>query len=652
MKKQIKLKKPTVEEKNRLKAEKTALDFKYERKQLAALRKELAEKDMELNSRLQKQHEFQMKMMEELKDNKAVVSDLNTYKELKETLKNIKGQEAEMARAMSEKSRLMLDYGNKEKGYIEQIRELKNRIAELTAMSRSKDNEAREIVRKFDKEKDYHIRRELDVRKLELERDLEAKHSQKTETAKREFDARIQRLMKDQEEIIKRYEETLKEKEHSLLDALTKSEKVIKSKEVDVLAALNESSKKLFTQQLESEKKVSKLNEEIQGLQAKLNKTVNESETLKSKDAGRIKILEEQLKLKESALDKLGKENELRMIELQKKAFKTGDDMDLLYKAKIDEMTKSFWQEKEEILRKYEGKMRDQLEYSSAMLAEKDRIISSKNNEMLEAVSERSKKESELKFAEDKLRSVLDEKSGQSVTFIQENDRLQTKVKHLEKELEGSESDLRKIRSENDEQRLKLEAIEARADNYKFDKKTLIVEIEEEYNKKMSLLKIESAAAQKNLEAQLKNSSNEFKDMLYGKDLKIANLQKEISELRTKKQKGKELDKDALSEAVEKALRFEKKVNEELNNNLRIKETELKKIKESKYLNEDAVKKELNEKNIETGNVKKEYQLRLDDSEKKFKKEKELLEQYLKTAKEETEKLRKEIAIKNMLSNL
>ena len=175
------------------------------------------------------------------------------------------------------------------------------------------------------------------------------------------------------------------------------------------------------------------------------------------------------------------------MIELQKKAFKTGDDMDLLYKAKIDEMTKSFWQEKEVILRKYEGKMRDQLEYSSAMLAEKDRIISSKNNEMLEAVSERSKKESELKFAEDKLRSVLDEKSGQSVTFIQENDRLQTKVKHLEKELEGSESDLRKIRSENDEQRLKLEAIEARADNYKFDKKTLIVEIEEEYNKRKKI---------------------------------------------------------------------------------------------------------------------------------------------------------------------
>ena len=112
------VKKPTLEEKEKMKYEKSAMDVKYERKQLAAVKKELAEKDQELNSRLQKLHEFQMKMMEELKDNKAVVSDINTYKDLKETLKNIKNQEAEMAKAMTEKSRLMLDFGNKEKNYI------------------------------------------------------------------------------------------------------------------------------------------------------------------------------------------------------------------------------------------------------------------------------------------------------------------------------------------------------------------------------------------------------------------------------------------------------------------------------------------------------------------------------------------------------
>jgi len=188
MKKQIKAKKPTAGEKEKLKQEKFALDVKYERKHLSALKKELAEKDQELNSRLQKLHEFQMKMMGELKDNKAVVSDLNTYKDLKETLKSIKNQEADMAKAMVEKNRLMLEYGNKEKNYIEQMQELKNKIAELSAVIRNKENEAKEIVRKFEKEKDYHIRRELDIKKLELERDLEEKYNQKTELCRKDFD--------------------------------------------------------------------------------------------------------------------------------------------------------------------------------------------------------------------------------------------------------------------------------------------------------------------------------------------------------------------------------------------------------------------------------------------------------------------------------
>src|SRR3989339_395132 len=597
------VKKPTLEEKEKMKYEKSAMDVKYERKQLAAVKKELAEKDQELNSRLQKLHEFQMKMMEELKDNKAVVSDINTYKDLKETLKNIKNQEAEMAKAMTEKSRLMLDFGNKEKNYIEQLHELKNKIAELSAGIRNKDNETREIVRKFDKEKDYHIRRELSIRKLELERDLEGKYNEKSEEYRKGYETKIQRMVKDHEELIKRYESTLKEKENSLIDALSKSEKIIKSKEADVLGSLNESSKKYFNLQLEHEKTVKKLYEEIQGLQAKLNKSVNDMEMLKGKNDSRIKLLEEQLKLKESELDKFRKENELRMIEIQKKAYKAGDDSELLYKAKIDEMNRSFWQEKEEILRKYEAKLKDQLEYSNAMLAEKDRVISSKNNELLEAVSERSKKENDLKYAEDKLKSVLDEKAGQSAGFIQESDKLYAKIKHLEKELESAESDFRKTRAGND-------------DN-KVDRKMLIAEIEEENNKKIMLLKIEKATIVKDLEGQLKNKANEFKDLLYEKDVSI-----------------------------------EKKLNEELRNVLKLKDSELKAVKENKYLNENMVKKEINAKDLETEKVRKEYQSRMEDLEKKFKKEKELLEQYLKTAKDESDKLRKEMAIKNMLSGL
>src|SRR3989339_750466 len=611
------VKKPTLEEKEKMKYEKSAMDVKYERKQLAAVKKELAEKDQELNSRLQKLHEFQMKMMEELKDNKAVVSDINTYKDLKETLKNIKNQEAEMAKAMTEKSRLMLDFGNKEKNYIEQLHELKNKIAELSAGIRNKDNETREIVRKFDKEKDYHIRRELSIRKLELERDLEGKYNEKSEEYRKGYETKIQRMVKDHEELIKRYESTLKEKENSLIDALSKSEKIIKSKEADVLGSLNESSKKYFNLQLEHEKTVKKLYEEIQGLQAKLNKSVNDMEMLKGKNDSRIKLLEEQLKLKESELDKFRKENELRMIEIQKKAYKAGDDSELLYKAKIDEMNRSFWQEKEEILRKYEAKLKDQLEYSNAMLAEKDRVISSKNNELLEAVSERSKKENDLKYAEDKLKSVLDEKAGQSAGFIQESDKLYAKIKHLEKELESAESDFRKTRAENEDFKIKLETIEARNDDNKVDRKMLIAEIEEENNKKIMLLKIEKATIVKDLEGQLKNKANEFKDLLYEKDVSI-----------------------------------EKKLNEELRNVLKLKDSELKAVKENKYLNENMVKKEINAKDLETEKVRKEYQSRMEDLEKKFKKEKELLEQYLKTAKDESDKLRKEMAIKNMLSGL
>src|SRR3989339_832148 len=620
------VKKPTLEEKEKMKYEKSAMDVKYERKQLAAVKKELAEKDQELNSRLQKLHEFQMKMMEELKDNKAVVSDINTYKDLKETLKNIKNQEAEMAKAMTEKSRLMLDFGNKEKNYIEQLHELKNKIAELSAGIRNKDNETREIVRKFDKEK--------------------------SEEYRKGYETKIQRMVKDHEELIKRYESTLKEKENSLIDALSKSEKIIKSKEADVLGSLNESSKKYFNLQLEHEKTVKKLYEEIQGLQAKLNKSVNDMEMLKGKNDSRIKLLEEQLKLKESELDKFRKENELRMIEIQKKAYKAGDDSELLYKAKIDEMNRSFWQEKEEILRKYEAKLKDQLEYSNAMLAEKDRVISSKNNELLEAVSERSKKENDLKYAEDKLKSVLDEKAGQSAGFIQESDKLYAKIKHLEKELESAESDFRKTRAENEDFKIKLETIEARNDDNKVDRKMLIAEIEEENNKKIMLLKIEKATIVKDLEGQLKNKANEFKDLLYEKDLKIANLQKEVVDLKIKKQKDGSFDKAIVSGAVEKAVSIEKKLNEELRNVLKLKDSELKAVKENKYLNENMVKKEINAKDLETEKVRKEYQSRMEDLEKKFKKEKELLEQYLKTAKDESDKLRKEMAIKNMLSGL
>ena len=652
MKKQIKAKKPTAGEKEKLKQEKFALDVKYERKHLAALKKELAEKEQELNSRLQKLHEFQMKMMGELKDNKAVVSDLNTYKDLKETLKSIKNQEADMAKAMVEKNRLMLEYGNKEKNYIEQMQELKNKIAELSAVIRNKENEAKEIVRKFEKEKDYHIRRELDIKKLELERDLEEKYNQKTELCRKDFDGRMQRLVKDHEELVKRYEMTLKEKENSLLDALSKSEKVIKHKEGEFTAALNENSKKLFSSQLDHEKTVKNLNSEIQNLQVKLNKSLGEKDACQGRDSGRIKLLEEQLKISENELLKLRKENESRIGEIQKKASKNADDVELLYKAKIDEMTGSFWQEKEELLKKYEAKMRDQLEYSNAMLAEKDRIISSKNNELLEAISERSKIENDLKYAESKLRSVLDEKSGQSVNFIQENDRLTAKIKQLEKELENSESDFRKARAENEDFRLKIDSIEARGDSCKLDRKKLAAEIEEEFNKKTALLKLEKDTLLKDVESQLKNKSNELKDMVYEKDLKIANLQKEIVDLKLKKQKNKDVDKDALSAAVEKAVFSEKRLSEELRKSLSQKEAELKKIKESKYLNEDTVKKELNEKGLETEKLRKEYQTRLDDLEKKSKKEKELLEQYLKTAKEESDKLRKEMAIKNMLSNL
>ena len=50
--------------------------------------------------------------------------------------------------------------------------------------------------------------------------------------------------------------------------------------------------------------------------------------------------------------------------------------------------------------------------------------------------------------------------------------------------------------------------------------------------------------------------------------------------------------------------------------------------------------------------LRKKINLQMEEYKRKFIKEKELLEQYLKTAKEETEKLKKEMTIKNMLSNL
>ncbi|MEI6846274.1 MAG: hypothetical protein WCK36_04420, partial [Candidatus Firestonebacteria bacterium] len=102
----------------------------------------------------------------------------------------------------------------------------------------------------------------------------------------------------------------------------------------------------------------------------------------------------------------------------------------------------------------------------------------------------------------------------------------------------------------------------------------------------------------------------------------------------------------------QRELLFQKKLNAELRCALEIKEDELKKHKENKYLNEIFVKKENSDKEQEIERVRQEYREKLAALEKKHLKEKELLEQYLKTAKNEIENIKKEAAIKKILSDL
>jgi len=176
--------------------------------------------------------------------------------------------------------------------------------------------------------------------------------------------------------------------------------------------------------------------------------------------------------------------------------------------------------------------------------------------------------------------------------------------------------------------------------------------LKKEFELKLKLLRLEQAVKAREHENKFKHKINELKNTLYKKDLEKSGLAAEISRIKLKQQKEKELELKNSEAAQERAVRSLKNENDTLRKLIKEKETEYKKLKENLYLNEGAVKKEIGLQNAETVKLRKKINLQMEEYKRKFIKEKELLEQYLKTAKEETEKLKKEMTIKNMLSNL
>jgi len=246
--------------------------------------------------------------------------------------------------------------------------------------------------------------------------------------------------------------------------------------------------------------------------------------------------------------------------------------------------------------------MKSQFDYSKIQLAEKDRIIRIKNKELMQAVAEAGKREVEF----------------------------------------------RKTKAENEELKLRQENLVNKINNYKLDRS----KIEDELKAKERFLAYEKTTAINDIEGKRRKSINELKDILYKKNLKLAEAERELSSLKIKGKKEKETGRKEDDAKAVKALKDIKYENDNLKAIIKEREAEFRKLKESLYLNEGAIKKEIGSRAAESERIKKELEARSEELENKFKKEKELLEQYLKTAKEETEKLKKEITIKNMLSNI
>lgn len=138
--------------------------------------------------------------------------DPDLISQIRESLQKIKSQEIELMKVIQDKNKLMMEIGEREAEYKQEMQLLKNKILELQNYLRSKENEIKDVKLKFEKEKEYFIRRELAIKRMELEKDFEEKYTFCVKEIRDEYVKKEQSLIKNNEDTIKTYEQKLREK--------------------------------------------------------------------------------------------------------------------------------------------------------------------------------------------------------------------------------------------------------------------------------------------------------------------------------------------------------------------------------------------------------------------------------------------------------